>query len=202
MNEIIYRQGIPKEFVSDAIELYDEAFGKKISLAIKSNEDRKKFLSHCFLPEYSISALMNDKLVGIAGFQTPNDSMTGKIGYKGLISQLGLLKGNWAALIFSIYERTPQKGELVMDGIAVHSVARGKGIGNRLLDEIKVYAVKHQFESIRLDVIDINPRAKKLYERKGFEVVRTEKLPYLKFFLGFGGYETMKFTIKKCDKKI
>jgi N-acetylglutamate synthase-like GNAT family acetyltransferase len=40
-------------------------------------------------------------------------------------------------LIFSLYERKPKQGELVMDGIAVHSEGRGKGTGTNLLKEIK-----------------------------------------------------------------
>lgn len=59
------------------------------------------------------------------------------IGYKDLLSQLGFMQGNWAAIIFSLYEREPKPNELVMDGIAVHEMGRGKGIGTRLLSEIK-----------------------------------------------------------------
>ncbi len=44
---------------------------------------------------------------------------------------------------------------------------------------------------IRLDVIDTNPRAKKLYKQKGFEVVKEEVYLYLSWLLGFGVSSTM-----------
>ena len=195
MDEIIYQVGIPHEFKDEAITLYEEAFGKKISVAIGEDSERRKVLSNCFILEYAISALKNDQLVGIAGIHTQKGSLTGGIGYKELISQLGFIKGNKAALVLSLYEREPKEGELVMDGISVHPSYRGKGIGGMLLDKVKEYALSEGLNRVRLDVIDINPRAKALYERKGFKVVKKEKFPYLRSILGFGGSETMIFNI-------
>lgn len=82
-----------------------------------------------------------------------------------------------------------------MDGITVLSGYRGRGIGGVLLDKVKEYALQNGFRSIRLDVIDTNPRAKVLYERNGFKAVKREEFPYLKKVLGFGGSETMTFNI-------
>ena len=82
-----------------------------------------------------------------------------------------------------------------MDGIVVHSDARGKGVGNRLLEEVANYAKEHEFDRVRLDVIDINTKAKKLYERKGFKEVKTEYFPYLRWLLGFGGSTTMELRL-------
>ena len=197
MDEIIYQVGIPHEFMDEAIALYEEAFGKKIAVAIKEDSERRRVLLSSFVPEYAISALASDRLVGIAGIHTKKGSLTGGIGYKELISQLGFIKGNKAALIFSLYERKPKEGELVMDGITVHSEYRGKGIGGMLLTKVKEYALQHGLSCIRLDVIDINPRAKALYERSGFKVVKKEEFPYLKNVLGFGGSETMIFRVEK-----
>ncbi|MCF6289321.1 MAG: GNAT family N-acetyltransferase [Proteobacteria bacterium] len=200
-NEIIYQIGLPEQFRSDAVKLYDEAFGKKISVAIRSDESRKLLLNNCLMLEYSIIALSNGELIGIAGFNTLNGSLTGGITYQLLRVQLGFIKGNWAALIFSLYSRKPKQGELVMDGIAVQADFRGKGVGSRLLEEMENYATKHEFNSIRLDVIDINSKAKKLYERKGFKVVKIEHFPYLRRFLGFGGNTTMKLSLEKNASK-
>ena len=197
MNEIIYQVGIPHEYINEAIALYEEAFGKKISVVIKEDSERRKVISSCFVLEYAISALASDRLVGIAGIHTKTGSLTGGMGYKELISQLGFIKGSKAALMFSLYERKPKEGELVMDGISVHSEYRGKGIGGMLLTKVKEYALRHGFSSIRLDVIDINPRAKALYERSGFKVVKQEEFYYLKNILGFGSSETMIFRVEK-----
>jgi len=194
-NKITYSTGLPEQLRSKAASLYDAAFGKKFSVAVQSDENRLVLLSRCFMPEYAIAAMSDNELVGIAGFHTSSGSLTGGITYGALLSQLGFIKGNWAALIFGLYQRKPAQGELVMDGIAVHSEARGKGIGSRLLEEIENYAKEHGFDRVRLDVIDINPKAKKLYERKGFKAVKTEHFPYLRWLLGFAGSTTMELNL-------
>ena len=78
-----------------------------------------------------------------------------------------------------------------MDGIAVAPDMRGQGIGARLLDLITDYAADQQFETIRLDVVDTNPQARKLYERKGFVATKTEQFEWLRWLLGFGAVTTM-----------
>ena len=82
-----------------------------------------------------------------------------------------------------------------MDGIAVDQAYRGQGIGSKLLQEIVTYAQQNGYKTVRLDVIDINSDARRLYERRGFVAVHTEHFPYLKKLLGFGGVTTMKFTV-------
>lgn len=195
-SNIIYQIGLPAKFRSSAVRLYDEAFGKKFSVAVRSDKNRLHLLSDCFILEYAIVAISENKLIGIAGFHAPSGSLTGGITYSELLLQLGYIKGNWAALIFSLYERKPAPGELIMDGIAVQADDRGKGVGSRLLEEIAKYAKKHKFNRVRLDVIDINEKAKKLYERKGFEVVKTEYFPYLRWLLGFSGSTTMELNLE------
>ncbi len=196
-SKIIYQMGLPEQFRSDAADLYDEAFGKKFSVAERCDENRLLLLNNCLMLKYAIVAMSGNKLIGIAGIHIPSGSLTGGITYRKLLSQLGFIKGNWAALIFSIYERKPTPGELIIDGIAVQAEARGKGIGSRLLEEISNYAKKHEFNRIRLDVININPKAKKLYRKKGFKIVKIEYFPYLRWLLGFSGYTTMELNLEE-----
>ncbi|NRA22491.1 MAG: GNAT family N-acetyltransferase [Oceanospirillaceae bacterium] len=193
--DISYRVGLPEKYRNSAVDLYDEAFGQKFAVAIPSKEKRILFLKKCFVLDYVIGAVYKDKLIGIAGFQTPEGSLTGGITYSELLSELGVFKGNWAAVIFDLYERKAASKELIMDGIAVHFEARGKGVGGHLLTEIAKYAKEHKFNSVRLDVIDINSKAKALYERMGFKSVKTESYPYLKWLLGFSGSTTMELSV-------
>ncbi|GAC28973.1 GNAT family N-acetyltransferase [Brumicola pallidula] len=194
-DDINYYLGLPERYRDCAVDLYDEAFGQKFAVAIPSREKRIIFLRKCFTLDYVIGAIYDDKLIGIAGFQTPEGSLTGGITYRELLSQLGFIKGNWAAIIFALYERKAVFKELIMDGIAVHSDARGKGVGSYPLKEVAKYAKDHQFNTVRLDVIDINTKAKILYERMGFKSVKTESYPYLKWLLGFSSSTTMELTV-------
>lgn len=183
--------GIPEQFRYDAALLYDEAFGAKFRVAVRSKQRRIELLSDSFFLQFGICAISEGTLLGIAGFQSGKGSLTGGMDYRLLIRVLGLLRGNWAAAVFSLYERKNEAGELLMDGISVRSDARDRGIGGRLLDEVESYAISNSFESIRLDVIDTNPSAKRLYERKGFSVIKFESFCCLRWLLGFGASETL-----------
>ena len=194
-SELMFQRGLPENYRPSAAYLYNEAFSQKFAVAVRSDKERISLLENCLVPEYAIIALSNNKLIGITGFHTPKGSLTGGITYSDLVSQLGIFKGNWAALIFSLYERKPAPGELLMDGIAVHSEFRGKGVGSKLLDEIVKYARENKYDKIRLDVININPRAKQLYERKGFEAIKTQNFPYLRKVLGFSSSTTMVLNV-------
>lgn len=77
-----------------------------------------------------------------------------------------------------------------MDGIAVAPDVRGRGVGGLLIEEVAAVAAEQDCREIRLDVIDTNPRARALYERRGFTAVRTEHTPYLRRLL-FGAVTTM-----------
>ena len=89
----------------------------------------------------------------------------------------GSVKAVVAELLFS---RKPSKYELLMDGIVVSSKFRGMGIGTNLFKNVLNVATEKSYKQIRLDVIDENPRAKKLYEKLGFETVKYEETSYLK----------------------
>ncbi len=199
ISKLIFQRGFPECDRTKVVVLYDEAFGQKFSVAVHSEQQRLSLLEACFIPEYAIVAMAEQELVGIAGFHTSQGKFTGGIIYRDLLSQLGFFKGNWAAFIFSLYERKPVPGELLLDGIAVHSDFRSQGIGGKLLDEIAQYAAENKYHQVRLDVIDINPRAKQLYERKGFKAIKTEKFAYLKWLLGFSSVTTMLLKINSTQ---
>ena len=192
---IDYLTGLPERFRAEAVALYDRAFGAKLALAVPDDAARRRLLHNGLLLDYAIGAVANDRLLGIAGLHTPDGSLTGGITYAGLLARLGIVRGHWAALVFSCYERKPAPGELLMDGIAVCVEARGHGIGGRLLDEVAGYAASHGFKRVRLDVIDTNPNARRLYARKGFAAVKTERFPWLRWLLKFGGSTTMVLAV-------
>lgn len=174
-----------------AAVLYDAAFGEKFAVAVRSREARLKLMAASFRLEFGISAVRRGELVGLAGFHCDDGALTGGMDYRGVIRQLGILRGNWAAAIFSLYERETSDGELLMDGIAVREDARGLGIGTRLLEELERYAAESGYRRIRLDVIDTNPAARRMYERNGFRATKTERFGYLRWLLGFGAATTM-----------
>lgn len=195
--EIHYQFGIPESLRNEAAQLYDEAFGAKFSVAVKNPQKRLSLIADSLAVPFAVVAIAEGKLVGLAGFQTPSGALTQDMTARKLFQHLGPLGGAWAATVFSLYERKLQKSELLMDGIVVSQAMRGHGIGTRLLEELKQYASAQGFSHIRLDVIDTNPAAKRLYERQGFVPTRTEHFGYLRWFLGFGASTTMLFQVEQ-----
>ncbi|MCG8462417.1 MAG: GNAT family N-acetyltransferase [Holophagales bacterium] len=194
-DEIEIRVGIPEALRQEAAELYDEAFGAKFSVAVPDREKRLRLLADSLSLSFSVAALARGRLVGLAGFQTPQGSLTRGMTAGKLFRHLGIFGGSRAALVFSLYERKPQESVLLMDGIAVSKEMRGKGIGTGLLEELKRYAREQGFARIRLDVIDTNEAARRLYERRGFVPTHTEEFGYLRGFLGFGASTTLMYTV-------
>jgi len=176
-------------------QLYESAFGEKLGLAVPKLDDRLKLLSKSMQPQFAIGAFSDRQLVGLAGFSTSDGSLTGGIDYQGLLSELGWFKGNRAAVVLSLYERKAKAGELLMDGIVVDPDYRGKGIGSQLFASLIEYGHAKQYSTIRLDVIDTNPKARRLYERLGFKEHSTEHFEFLRGVLGFGASTTMIYQL-------
>ena len=95
-----------------------------------------------------------------------------------------------------LFERKAQEHELLMDGIAVSEDYRGKGVGTALFKALIEYAKNNHYQRIRLDVIDTNPDARRLYERLGFSAERTNTFEVLRPLLGFGAATTMVYELE------
>ena len=178
-----------------AAELFEEAFGGKFGVAIPGKELRLNLFEKLLNGEFALCAKVDDELVGLVGFQTKKGSLTDGFTLFSIVKSLGFWRGLWAAAVLSIYERTPARGQFILDGIAVSTSTRGRGIGTRLLEEVLKFAKEQGYETVRLDVVDTNPRAKSLYERCGFKAVRNEHFEYLRWCIGFGASTTMEHVL-------
>lgn len=192
-----YRVGLPEQLRSSAAALYDEAFRQKFELIVKDPAQRVAILAEAICPEFAIVAIEADRLTGLVGFYEGGRSFTGGGTARGVIIRLGWLRGLWALVLFSFFRKNPTPGTLRMDGIVVDSAMRGKGIGNELLDRLVKYAREQGWHQIRLDVVDSNPGARRLYERKGFVPIRTKSHPFLSRLMGFSASTTM---VKYLDR--
>lgn len=183
--------GIPESMRATAARLYEDAFGSKFAVAIPAGENRTALLEDSLNLAYAFGAVADNELVGLAGYKTADGSLTDRMDYQLLTKHAGLWRGTWAALVFGFYERSLQPDQLLMDGIVVGSALRGQGVGTCLLDKLARFAKAEGFRSVRLDVIDTNPHARRMYERNGFRATRTEKFGYLRWFFGFGASTTL-----------
>lgn len=194
--ELSIQRGFPDELRHSAAEIYDVAFGEKLSIAIPDKSLRIAILEQGMGSSFSFAAVSENHLAGIAGFKSANGSFTGGITFRLLKENLGFFPALRAVIVLSLSKRKFVSGQLLMDGIAVSTHMRGGGIGTKLLTSLIEFAHNEGYRSIRLDVIDTNPAARRLYERVGFKPVRTARFVYLKWLLGFKAVTQMQYELK------
>jgi ribosomal protein S18 acetylase RimI-like enzyme len=122
-----------------------------------------------------------------------NTSLT-DIKFRTCVSKYGIIKGTlkYVVLAAIFYRKPDKKSQLLMDGIAVKEGNRGRGIGKQLFIELEKFSIQNKMTSIKLDVIDENPKAKKLYESIGFVPTKYNKTPnFIYKLIGVRGVTTM-----------
>ncbi|MGW0534045.1 GNAT family N-acetyltransferase [Streptomyces sp. NPDC003032] len=187
-------RGVPAGAGRRAAELYWEAFGRKLGPALNPPDKAVPFIAAHLDGDRAVCALLDGQLVGLAGYQLGGRSLTGGSA-AAVLRAYGHVRGLHRLLLLALFERRPAPRQLVMDGIAVDARMRGRGVGSLLIEEVATLAAEAGCREIRLDVIDTNPRARALYERRGFTAVRTERTPYLRALLGFGAVTTMRRAV-------
>lgn len=197
-DELTITRGFPEALRSNVAVLYDAAFAAKIGIAIPDAATRLKVLAEAFDPSHCFVACRGAQLLGVAGFKTRQGALTSGIELKHLYARLGLLGAIRAIAILALFQRGLSPGDLLMDGISVAPTARGGGIGTKLLERLRMFAAEEGYHTIRLDVIDTNDGARRLYERVGFVATRTSHFRYLRWLLGFSAAKTLEFRLTQA----
>ncbi|MDW3225136.1 MAG: GNAT family N-acetyltransferase [Paracoccaceae bacterium] len=175
--------------------LYWQAFGFKLGRVLGPDARATAFLRHVLDPDFALVARgERGEILGIAGFKTAQGALVGG-DYEDLKKIYGAWGGLWRGMILSVIERDLEEGVLLMDGICVAQQARGMGLGTALLEAVKAHACGLGKRSVRLDVIDSNPRAKSLYLRRGFSAQRTEAMGPLRFIFRFNAATQMLWRV-------
>ncbi|MET9515806.1 GNAT family N-acetyltransferase [Streptomyces sp. NPDC002994] len=187
---VAVRRGVPEGAEDVVAGLYWEAFGRKLGVALNPPATGQLFIAAHLHRDRAVVALARDQVVAVAGYQLDGRGLTGG-GVADVLDTYGLFRGMPRLALLALLERTPAAGQLVMDGIAVAAEFRGRGIGSLLLGEVFRVAAESHCRQVRLDVVDVNPRARTLYERHAFTAVHTEQTPYLRRLMGFNAVTTM-----------
>ena len=188
------QRGLPDGHSDEAAELYWEAFGRKLGLALGPRERGLAFIASHLNRDRAVAVLSGEQLIGVAGFHHESRGFIGG-GLRDLLASYGWISGVARGALLATLERPRRPGELLMDGIAVRLDHRSKGVGRLLLSEIAKIARDLDYSTIRIDVVDTNPRARQLYEREGFVATGTHKLPLLRRVMGFGAATTMQLQV-------
>lgn len=177
-------QGLPPGCEIAAATLYWQAFGEKLGKLLGPADRGIGFFADTVNHPAIFAAIAGDgTILGVSAVQI-NGKGFAKAGMRELFQHYGI-STLWRVVPLAMLDRSAAADTLQMDGICVDSTARGMGVGTALLDAVFDCARQHNLAKVTLDVIDTNPRAKALYERKGFVAVSEESTSILKPLLGF-----------------
>lgn len=187
---VIIAHGLPEAMRRRAAELYYAAFQQKLEPIFRAQDRTIDLLAQSFDTDMVFVALHGETLVGLAGMQHGNRQFV-SFTLPLFTQHFGWTRGTAKLLACAVFERHAAARQLLMDGIVVDSALRGQGVGTQLFAALRAYAAQNSFNSIRLDVVDTNPAARRLYERLGFVATQTTTLPGAKYIFGFGASTTM-----------
>ena len=164
---------LPDDLVDDAAALYLSALADKLLPVYGAGSRARWALAFGFNRHICITAVEKDRLVGILGIQTAAAGFM-DVTVNTLQPFYGTLGSLWRMALLVFLNHSPMADEAYIDGVAVSPSYRGRGIGKGLIAALELWANGHGLSIIRLEVVDANPRAEKLYRRVGFEAVREQ----------------------------
>lgn len=185
------RRGFPLDQRDEAARIYWEAFGAKLGRVMGPDARALAFLTSGLRPDHCFSALDDSgRLIGLAGFKSVQGSFSGGTS-RDLRRVYGVFGSAWRAGLLRLLSHEVDNERFLIDGIAVAAQSRGLGVGTALITTLCREAKRRGYPSVRLEVIEGNPRARALYEREGFAATHTDQLGLLRFAFGFAAATTM-----------
>lgn len=168
---------LTEEQKEEASKIYFEAFSKKFANFWLFESD-EAIATSCLIDgvhfDRGLYAVLDGHVVGIMGLDFDKEE------YKKLTYQTfrkyysawgAFQRVFWNFIIFKLSANVKREKAHV-DAVAVDSSSRGMGIGSMLFSKAFEVAKAKNCNKISLTVVDTNPRAKKLYEELGFDVVK------------------------------
>jgi len=189
-DELKIIHGLPERHRGQVAEIYYEAFCQKLEPILASQAHGTVILERSFDPEFAIVALRGAQFAGLAGVQHGGGHFLSPQ-MSTFVREFGWWRGLFRLALFVALDSHYDADELLIDGIVVHPAMRGQGVGTRLLQAACDRAREKGLRSVRLEVVDTNPRARRLYERLGFVPIKTQKYRFLRNALGFSAVTAM-----------
>lgn len=163
---------IPDSFRKPAVDLFLDSLGEKIVPAMGKRSRAEALLMDSLRGEACFLAVEGSNLLGMIGLNT-SEKVFVQAGLRDFVKQVGLFRSLWTLPILGTMEHPIAADEIYIEMIAVSPNARGKGVGHALLGRAEERGMALNKSRLTLQVVDTNPRAKKLYEELGYSTTKT-----------------------------
>ncbi len=171
--EVIVEKGF-RENERDQLEpLVWDAFGAKLGWMYRNKEHQaRELLRYAIDPKVTIIARdkSTNEILGYLQYQlhnTPRNTIADDVVRK---------HNTWRTLFLFVFEHQVKRDDFYIYQLSVSPKARGKGIGSILLAEAYKMASELHCKTVSLHVVFENDKAKKLYNREGFQDKESTKL--------------------------
>lgn len=185
-------RGLHDELRPQAALLYWQAFGGKLGRVLGPKSRALLYLERVIRSDLCYSAVTSrGELIGIAGYRLAFGSFAGGT-WSDLTAVYGPLGGQIRGRLLRLLVRDENEDEgFLIEGICVAERHRSRGIGSMLLAALYREAAERGYRAIRLDVVESNHRAIALYQRQGFQPLRTDRMGLLRLVFGFAASTAM-----------
>ena len=191
MDEIKKLSELDENQMNQAITVFIEGFYNIMSSISKNKEKLHRLFKNSFEYDTTYAYLQNGEAVGFLGlgnYQKSALNLNREI-------FMEIFRGFASKVVYKVMHSSMCKPnvsnpqEVYIDFITTSPEYRSTGIGAKLIEFIRGDL---GYNAIGLDVFTKNPRAKKFYERMGFQVIKV-KADLILRIQGYGGRVIMKW---------
>ena len=190
--------GVPQPQRTTVARIFYESFQDKFVRVFGGPGQANQFIARVIREDRILVAFIDGQAVGFAGLH-----YHGKNLLECQLAEIVRIYGMTAIRVMMYFLITlfnePNPHQPHLEVLAVREKYRNQGIGTKLLRSTIAFVQQQGFSQISLDVVDTNPKAKKLYERMGFQKAKDRKIPYPSNILtGFSIITYMRYIIKRA----
>jgi ribosomal protein S18 acetylase RimI-like enzyme len=185
--------GVPAGLEYEAAELLREAFAEKVSHELRPRDDAQavRVIRESMDPARALVALDDRGVAGLAALGRAGAPFM-RLRFAVLAREFGYAGALWRKA-YSLMETLaePRARHVArLEALAVRADLRGRGVGSAMIRAVIEHAAGEGMRELALEVVDTNGRARSLYQRHGFVVVRTIRSGVL---TAGGGYRAICF---------
>ena len=181
--EVEIRDSLAPEHEDAALRILHAAFAYKLRIGLDGPDDMVRLFAGQVDRSACWTAIVDGRLAGILTRQSAGEEFY-RISTRRVLAAFWPLKTLRVLFNFFLLDESPPRNALYVESIAVDAEIRGLGIGGKLMAEAETRARELGLPLLALDVIGDNHGAIRLYERLGYQIVKTTRGFLVKYVTG------------------